>query len=157
MAWVETAICRESLFAKQKFIVAFCSVRQTVKCSTVNNGCTKPCALCTTLDLCGMGGIRWVIFDCVMSSQTSRITTHNRTTLWGGGSRDLIWRSVRFRPGARWGAGWVSMLVKAVCELHFIPGRPMWGRLRKEKPFDVPRRLRLDHHGHVTLNVQCAI
>ena len=43
LIWVESAICRESSCAKQKFIVSFCSVQQTVKCSKVNNGCDKPC------------------------------------------------------------------------------------------------------------------
>ena len=37
LVWVESAICQESSFAKQKFIEAFCSVHQTVKCSKVNN------------------------------------------------------------------------------------------------------------------------
>ena len=42
LVWVKLATCCESSFAQQKFIVAFCSVQQTVKCSQVNNGCDKP-------------------------------------------------------------------------------------------------------------------
>ena len=41
LVWVKLATCRESSIAKQKFIVAFCSVQQTVKCSKVNDGCDK--------------------------------------------------------------------------------------------------------------------
>ena len=93
--WVKSAICRESSFAKQKFIEAFCSVQQAVKCSKVNNGCDIPCASCTTLHLRGRNGLRWVIHACEMSSQTSWITRHNCTMVSGGGLRDLIWQSVR--------------------------------------------------------------
>ena len=93
LVWVESAICRESSFAKQKCIVSFCSVQRTVKCSKANNGCDKPCASCTTLHLRGMNGLRWFILVRGMSSQTSWITRHNCTMVPGGGSRDLIWRS----------------------------------------------------------------
>ena len=95
LVWVKSAICHESSFATQKFIVTFCPVQKAVKCSKVNNLYDKPCASCTTLHLCDMNGIRWVILTSGMSIQTSWITSHNCTMVCGGGSRDLIWQSVR--------------------------------------------------------------
>ena len=108
LVWVKSAICRESLFAKQKFIVAFCSVLWTVKCSKVNYGCYKPYASCTTWHQLGMNGLGWVILVCGMSSQTSWITRHNYTMVSWGGWCELIWQSVRSLADARWGTGrWV--------------------------------------------------
>ena len=98
---VVSAICHKSPFAKQKLIMAFCSVQQTVKCSKVNDGCDKPCASCTTLHLYGMNELRGVILVCGMSSHTSWITRHNCTMVSGGASRDLIWQSVRSLADAR--------------------------------------------------------
>ena len=74
--------------------MAFCIVQQTVKCSKVNNGCDNPYALCTTLYLHGINGLRGVILARGMSYQTSWITRHKHTMVCGGGSRDLIWQSV---------------------------------------------------------------
>ena len=95
-------MCCESSFAKQKFIMTFCSVQRTAKCSKVNHGCDKPCVLCTTRHLRGMNVLRWVILACGMSSQISWITRHNCTLVSAGGSRDLIiWQSLRSLADAR--------------------------------------------------------
>ena len=83
---VKWEICRESSFAKQKFIVVFFSVQQTVKHSKVNNCCDKLCASCTSLHLLDMNGLRWVILACGISSQTSWFTRHSWTMVSGGGS-----------------------------------------------------------------------
>ena len=108
LVWVKSAIYRESSLAKQKFIVAFSSVQQTVKCIKVNNCCDKPCASCTTRHLRGMNGLRWVILACGMSFQTSWITRHNCTMVSGGWSRVLVWQSLGSLVDARWGTGrWV--------------------------------------------------
>ena len=101
LIWFKSAICRESSCAKKKFIVAFCSLQQTIECCKVNNGCDKSCASCTTLHLRGMNGLRWVILACGMSSQTSWITRHNCSMVSGGGSCDLIWQSVRSLANVR--------------------------------------------------------
>ena len=106
LVWIKLAICQESSFAKQTFIVAFCSVQQTIKCSKVNNGCDKPCSSGTTRHLQGMNGLRWVILACGMSSQTSWITRYNCTMVSGGGLRDLIWQSMRSLTDDWWGTGW---------------------------------------------------
>ena len=63
---------------------------------------------CTTLHLLDMNGRRWVIHAYGMTSQISCITRYNCTMVSGGGSRDLIWQSVRSIADARWGTGqWV--------------------------------------------------
>ena len=101
--WVKWAIARESSFVTQKFIVAFYSVQQTVKCIKVNDGCDKPCAPCTTRYPRGINGLSWLIRACGISSQSSWITRHNCALV--SGSRELIWQSVRFLTEARWGTG----------------------------------------------------
>ena len=58
LVWFNSSTSRESSIVKQKFIVAFWSVQQTVKCSNVN---TKLCAPCTILHLRDMNGLRWII------------------------------------------------------------------------------------------------
>ena len=93
LVWVKSAICRESSFGKQKFIVAFCTVLRTIKYSNVNNFCDKPCASFTTRHLRCMDGLRRVILACGMSPHTSWITRHNCTMVSRSGSRDLIWQS----------------------------------------------------------------
>ena len=122
LVWIKSVMCVESSFAKQNFNVAFCSVKQTVKCDKVSNGCDKPCAPCTTLHRRGMNGLRWVILVCGMSSQTSWIARLHYTMVSGCGSRDLIWQSVKSLDDALWGTGrWVRW-----------PGQCMnWIRSRK--------------------------
>ena len=56
---VKSTMYRELSFAKQKFIVAFCSAQQTVKCSKVNKCCDKPCAhalICISVAWMGSDG-----------------------------------------------------------------------------------------------------
>ena len=67
--WIKSVISPESPFAKQKFIVAFCSVQQPVKCSKVNNGCDKPCASWASYQIrniagCACAGNAGNVFPC---------------------------------------------------------------------------------------------
>ena len=103
LARIKSATCRESSTTKQKFIVAVCPVHQTVKCSKVKNGCDKPSASCTTRHVRDRNGLRKLILTWGMSSKTSWVTRHNCTMVSGGGSRELIWESVRCLAKARRG------------------------------------------------------
>ena len=89
LVWVDSAICRDSSFAKQKFIMASCSVQQIVTCSKVNNGCDKPCFMHSSAS-------PWHEWDQMNYSclwdvyPNSKITRDNCPKGCGGGSRDLI-------------------------------------------------------------------
>ena len=111
LIWAKSAICRESSFVKQRLIVVFCSVQQSVKWRRSIMVATYCVPHALLLHFRGMNGIRWVTLACGMLSQTSWITRHNCTMACWGGSSDLIWQSVRFLAGVEWGAGrWVCLL-----------------------------------------------